>query len=270
MNTFSIRLPQDTEKDTEIYYDFFRSDITRKASTQTLLLLHGFLGTPTSDFAGQLSSLCQQYTILAPHLHGHGQSSHRSSYTTAYYREDVADIVALLDALKLSQVLVLGFSDGAIVGLLLAALHPERVAAMAIHGAQHLITARDAAAIRSWLLEKPLSPRWQEQLTALHGDPYWHSLLPLYVEVQERLVEAGGVLISEEELAAIRCPTLIMHGIRDHVVAVEYASLLARHISGSQLRLFDAGHALHLRCADEYTTTVMSFFQSSILAGEHG
>ncbi|MBV9711366.1 MAG: alpha/beta hydrolase, partial [Ktedonobacteraceae bacterium] len=208
-------------------------------------------------------------TILAPHLHGHGLSSHRSTYTTSYYREDVADIVALLDKLSLSRVFVVGFSDGAIVGLLLAALHPERVVAMAIHGAQHLITTRDTAAIRSWLLETPLSPRWQEQLTALHGDPYWRSLLPLYVRVQEELVAEGGILISDEELAAIRCPTLIMHGIHDRVVAVEYASMLAHHISGAQLRLFDAGHALHLRCADEYTSTVMNFFRNCIQPSDH-
>jgi pimeloyl-ACP methyl ester carboxylesterase len=172
---------------TALYYDIFLSDITQKTSTQTLLLLHGFLGTSASDFEGQIPALSQQYTILAPDLHGHGHSSHRSSYTSTYYREDVADIVALLDALNLSRVLVLGFSDGAIVGLLLAALHPDRVTALTIHGAQHLITTRDTAAIRAWLLEKPLSPRWQEQLTNLHGDPYWRSLLPLYVDVQERL-----------------------------------------------------------------------------------
>ena len=246
-----------------LYYDFSTPDITSLSSNQTLLLLHGFLGTAASDFERQIPALSQQYTILAPDLHGYGHSSHRSSYTTAYYREDVAAIVALLDALNLSRVLILGFSDGAIVGLLLAALHPDRVVAMAIHGAQHLITTRDTAAIRSWLLEKPLSPRWQEQLTALHGDPYWRSLLPLYVDVQERLVEEGGVLISDQELASIRCPTLVMHGIYDRVVAVEYASMLSQHISNAQLRLFDAGHALHLRCADEYTTTVLNFFRDS-------
>jgi pimeloyl-ACP methyl ester carboxylesterase len=253
---------------TSLYYDFVTSNITQEATKQPLLLLHGFLGTPTSDFAAQVPHLLQEYTIIAPHLHGHGHSSHRTTYTTSYYREDVADIIALLDALQLERVLVLGFSDGAIVGLLLAALHPDRVIAMALHGAQPSITARDTAAIRSWLLERPLSPTWQEQLTHLHGDPYWRSLLPLYVDIQEKLVAEGGILISHAELARIRCPTLIMHGIRDRVVAVEYASMLSQYIPDSQLRLFDAGHALHLRCAEEYITTVMNFFRNAILPGE--
>ncbi len=247
---------------TRLYYDFVPSNITQEAAGRPLLLLHGFLGTPTSDFAAQMPHLLGEYTIIAPHLHGHGHSSHRTSYTTAYYREDVADVIALLNTLQLERVFVLGFSDGAIVGLLLAALHPDRVIAMALHGAQAVITERDTAAIRAWLLEKPLSLTWQEQLTLLHGSPYWQSLLPLYVDIQERLVAEGGILISNEELARIRCPALIMHGIHDRVVAVEYASMLSQHIPGAQLRLFDAGHALHLRYANEYTTTVMNFFAS--------
>src|SRR6266567_9066834 len=114
---------------TALYYDVFEPDFTITASTevQTVLLIHGFAGTPGSDFAGQLPALRARYRVLAPHLHGYGRSSQRRSYTTSYYRDDVADLIALLDTLSIEQVLVLGFSDGGIVGLLLAALHPRRV-----------------------------------------------------------------------------------------------------------------------------------------------
>ena len=117
-----------------LYYDIFARDVTLSAAQQpdqspqalqTVLLIHGFAGTSESDFAAHLPRLRSQYSVLAPHLHGYGRSSHRSSYTLSYYQEDVADLVALLDTLHLSQVLVLGFSDGAIVGLLFAALHPD-------------------------------------------------------------------------------------------------------------------------------------------------
>jgi pimeloyl-ACP methyl ester carboxylesterase len=122
-----------------LYYDIFVQDITTAALQQSnqplptsplVLLIHGFAGTPTSDFAARIPQLCIHYSVLAPHLHGYGLSSHRNRYSINYYREDVTDLVALLDTLHLSQVLVLGFSDGAIVALLLAALHPERVAAL--------------------------------------------------------------------------------------------------------------------------------------------
>jgi pimeloyl-ACP methyl ester carboxylesterase len=247
---------------TTLYYDFFASNFTASSlNTQDILLIHGFAGTPESDFAGQLDALRTHFRVLAPHLHGYGRSSKRSSYTTTYYREDVADLIALLDALGVDQVLVLGFSDGAIVGLLLAALHPERVKALAVMGAQPTINTENVASIRHWLLEKPLSEEWQAELAKLHGEPYWRTLPTIYVAAQEALVDAGGVLITDEELASIHCPALIMHGKRDRIVPVDYARIIAQHIHGAQLLLFDAGHAAHRRYEKEYTAAVMQFFQ---------
>lgn len=243
-----------------LYYETFEPDFTVPPHS-TVLLLHGFAGTPNSDFAGQLPSLRTRYRVLAPHLHGYGRSSQRSGYSVTYYQQDTADMLALLDALHIEQVVVLGFSDGGIVGLLLTALYPQRVKALAVLGAQPSINAQNVAAIRHWLLETPLSEEWQTQLAELHGEPYWRSLPAMYVAAQEALVAAGGVLITEQELASIHCPSLIMHGARDRVVPADYARIIHEHIPGSRLLLFDAGHAAHLRCEKEYTTAVMGFFR---------
>jgi valacyclovir hydrolase len=170
-------------------------------------------------------------------------------------------MIALLDALHIEQVLALAFSDGSIVALLLAALHPQRVKALAVLGAQSLINAQDAAAIRHWFLEVPLSEEMQAHLAELHGEPYWRSLPSMFVTAQEALVAAGGILITNDELASIRCPTLIMHGVRDRIVPVDYAHIIHEHIPDSQLLLFNAGHAAHLRCEQEFTKAVLDFFR---------
>jgi len=260
-------LPYLRTPNTILYYDTFEADFKVPASleVQTVLLIHGFAGTPASDFAGQLPALRSCYRVLAPHLHGYGRSSQRQNYTTSYYRDDVADLLALLDALMIEQVLVLGFSDGAIVGLLLAALHPQRVKALAVLGAQPTINTANVAAIRYWLLGKPLAAEWQAELATLHGEPYWRILPIMYVAAQEALVASGGVLISDEELAAIRCSALIMHGVRDRIVPADYARIIADHIPQSQLLLFEAGHAAHIRCEKEYTAAVMQFFLDASL-----
>lgn len=255
-------MPSFAAPNATMYYDIISQDITSPSSHKTILLVHGFASTPENDFAAQLPQLRLHYTLLAPHLHGYGRSSHRDAYARSYYRDDAADLVALLDNLHLQHVFVLGFSDGAIVSLLLAALYPERVTALAIHGAQAIVTAQDAAGIRHWLLEKPLSADVQAELASLHGEPYWRSLPRMYVAIQEQLVEAGGVLITDEELAAIRCPTLVMHGTYDRIVPVQYAQMLHERIAGSHLLLFDAGHAAHIRCEQAYTATVLRFFQN--------
>lgn len=250
---------------TTMYYDIFEPDFTTLPfpfQPQTVLLIHGFGGTPESDFAGQLPALRTHYRVIAPHLHGYGLSTHRSAYALTFYRDDAADLVTLLDALDIDKVLVLGFSDGGIVGLLLAALYSRRVIALAVMGAQPAINAQNVAAIRHWLLETPLAEDWQKELAKLHGEPYWRSLPAMYVEGQEALVAAGGVIITGEELAAIRCPALIMHGRRDRVVPADYARIISERIPGSQMLLFDAGHAAHLRCEKEYTSAVIHFFLS--------
>ena len=92
------------------------------------------------------------------------------------------------------------------------------------------------------------------------GKVTWRTLPQMYVEGQEKLVAAGGSIISDEELASIRCPALIMHGKRDRIVPADYAQMISERIPNSQLLLFDAGHAAHLRCEREYTSAIMNFF----------
>src|SRR6266496_3276120 len=251
---------------TTMYYDIFELNFTvqpNPSRPHTVLLIHGFGGTPESDFGGQLPALRSHYRIIAPHLHGYGRSTHRNSYALSFYRDDASDLATLLDSLNIEKVLVLGFSDGGIVGLLLAALYPKRVLALAVMGAQPAINAQNVASIRHWLIDTPLPEDWQKELKKLHREPYWRSLPQMYVEGQEKLVAAGGVIITEEELASIRCPALIMHGKRDRIVPVDYAHVISERIPNAQILLFDAGHAAHLRCEKEYTSAIMEFFPGS-------
>jgi valacyclovir hydrolase len=248
---------------TTMYYDISEPNFTTlpyASHVRTVLLIHGFGGTPESDFGAQMPALLGHFRVIAPHLHGYGRSSQRSRYALTFYRDDAADLIQLLDSLNIDKVKVLGFSDGGIVGLLLAALYPQRVLALAVMGAQPTINVQNVADIRHWLLEIPLAEDWQKDLAKLHGEPYWRSLPRMYVEVQEALVDAGGVIITDEELASIRCPSLIMHGKRDRVVPADYARIISERIPNAQMLLFDAGHAAHLRCEKEYTSAFMSFF----------
>src|ERR1051326_3908853 len=115
-------MPYLTTTHTEsLYYSVFGADHHKDA----VMLVHGFAGTPESDFEGLLPDLQERFTVIAPHLHGYGRSSQRTGYNPGYYHEDVADLIALLNALGIGRVPVVGFSDGAIVALLLAALHPD-------------------------------------------------------------------------------------------------------------------------------------------------
>src|SRR6266571_4030210 len=91
---------------TTMYYDIFAQEFTTaplSSHPHTVLLIHGFGGTPASDFGAQLPALRSHYRIVAPHLHGYGRSTHRSSYALSFYRDDAEDLVTLLDSLNISN-----------------------------------------------------------------------------------------------------------------------------------------------------------------------
>ena len=56
-----------------------------------------------------------------------------------------------------------------------------------------------------------------------------------------------------------------MHGKYDKIVPVQYAQKLMQKIPGSQLLVFEAGHAAHVRCEQLYTATVLHFIQYGTL-----
>ncbi|SRR6266852_5035136 len=96
-----------------MYYDIFEPDFTTLPfpyQMHTVLLIHGFGGSPESDFGGQLAALRSHFRVIAPHLHGYGRSTQRSSYALSFYRDDAADLATLLDTLDIDKVLVLGFT----------------------------------------------------------------------------------------------------------------------------------------------------------------
>jgi pimeloyl-ACP methyl ester carboxylesterase len=89
-----------------------------------VILLHG--GLANSDYWGnQVSALSPRHTVIVMDSRGHG----RSARDTRPFGYDLMadDVVALLDHLKLPKADVVGWSDGAIIGLDLAIRHPDRV-----------------------------------------------------------------------------------------------------------------------------------------------
>src|SRR3984893_2853091 len=75
-----------------------------------VVLLHG--GLANSDYWGnQIKALAPHHTVIAVDSRGHGAD----------------DVVALLDTLHIAKADVVGWSDGAILGLDLAIRHPGRV-----------------------------------------------------------------------------------------------------------------------------------------------
>jgi pimeloyl-ACP methyl ester carboxylesterase len=89
-----------------------------------VVLLHG--GLANSNYWGELVPiLARHYRVVVMDSRGHG----RSSRDTRPFGYDLmaSDVLALMDFLKINKAALVGWSDGAIIGLDIAIHHPERL-----------------------------------------------------------------------------------------------------------------------------------------------
>jgi len=108
--------------------EVFVRDSGGSPSGPAVLLLHGWTASADLNFFPVYASLAGSYRVIALDLRGHGRGM-RSTET--FSLEDCADdAAALLDQLGVRHVIVVGYSMGGPVGLLLARRHPGRVQAL--------------------------------------------------------------------------------------------------------------------------------------------
>jgi pimeloyl-ACP methyl ester carboxylesterase len=116
----------------------------------TLVLLHGGGDSGEHSFERQIDVFAQHHRIIAPDQVGQGHSPEVPgplSYTLM-----MQDTAELLRVLKLRDVDVMGFSDGGILALMLAARHPELVRRLVISGlniAPEGLTAEERSGLRA-------------------------------------------------------------------------------------------------------------------------
>ncbi|MDT0164173.1 alpha/beta hydrolase [Actinotalea sp. AC32] len=111
-----------------------RVHVAEAGSGPTVLLLHGF---PQHWWGWRkvLPALADHHHVIAPDLRGAGWTdAPPDGYTE---QQLVADAVALLDALGLERVDVVGLDVGGILGFRLCLAHPERVRRFVVMGAPH-------------------------------------------------------------------------------------------------------------------------------------
>ncbi|MGQ0673220.1 MAG: alpha/beta hydrolase [Hyphomicrobium sp.] len=98
-----------------------------------VLLIHGLCGTPT-EMRYVANGLAREgYTVLCPTLAGHCGTADDLKATT--WQDWLASAEAALDDLagRCDQVIVGGLSTGALLALMLAARHPDKVSGLALY-----------------------------------------------------------------------------------------------------------------------------------------
>ncbi len=100
---------------------------------RALLLLHGGGDTPNRSFSKQLKAFAAHHRVIAPEQIGHGETPELPGPLS--YTQMMDDTVALLEQLHVDSTDVVGWSDGGIIGLMLAVHHPALIRRIVVSGA---------------------------------------------------------------------------------------------------------------------------------------
>lgn len=222
---------------------------------EPLILLHGGFAT-IETWGAQTAALADRYRVYLPERRGHGRTPDVPGPTG--YEIMARDTIAFMDALGIRSAHLVGWSDGANIGLEVALLRPDLVRKLVFMSAVANIDGFTEAmqAQTATLAPDALPPMLRDAYDALSPDGPDH-----FETVFEKL---AAVWTSEPrhdlvDLAGVMAPTLVILG-DDDVVAIEHAAAVARAIPDAQLAVVPGtDHVLLFEKPDLVNRMILGF-----------
>jgi pimeloyl-ACP methyl ester carboxylesterase len=250
-----------------------------------LVLLHG-IGRTLEDWSENMLVLGRSHRVFALDFPGCGFSDKPNlPYTTPFLAGFVRDFVRALD---LERVTLVGNSMGGGISLEFSALFPELLeglvlvapAGMGPKGAQFLglcsipvfgeVISRPSRAGSKRALEFLFADRNMMTQARVKRDFELSSqpgatrafLKMLRFMANRQGAKPAFYKRSLENAGSVGVPTLIVWGVQDHILPVEYAPVAAQTIPGSRLQIYDpCGHFPMLERAQEFNALLLEFLE---------
>ncbi|KAH9426388.1 hypothetical protein DERP_010956 [Dermatophagoides pteronyssinus] len=222
-----------------------------------LLLMPGALGTGRNDFLPQLTGLDgSKFKIIAWDPPGYGQSRPPERDLEDYYRRDAVMAAKLMKKLNHDSYSILGWSDGGITGIILAAANPNNLQKLIIWGANAYVCEEDRELLRKVRdARHGWSERMRRPMIGIYGEEHFYQLWDRFISHMLTLSD-----ICKSDLKRIECPVLILHGDEDPMLAREHPLYLVNNIPNATLFRFPKGkHNIHQRFAEEFNELCEDF-----------
>jgi 3-oxoadipate enol-lactonase len=263
-----------------IVVDGIQLSCEEQGAGRPVVLLHGF-PLDRGRWQAQIAALSREFHVIAPDLRGFGQSKLAASDAEHGVAMDryAADVLALLDALKVAEPVVLaGFSMGGYAAWQFALKWPDRLAAL-IQCDTRAIADNDegragrekmaAAAIAAGdaspalaMLPKLLAPGAEQ------SQPQTVAMVKSMIERQSAEAVAAaqrGMARREDvsaQLAKINCPVLCMAGAEDAIsTPAEMREIAAALPSASFIEIPAAGHMTTMENPAAVSAAMLEFIR---------
>jgi pimeloyl-ACP methyl ester carboxylesterase len=140
----------------------------------TVLCLHG-LTRNSRDFERLAPHLASRFRVICPDLRGRGLSGWDSNWHNYQPSVYVTDLTALVKALPIERMAIIGTSLGGILAMMLAYVAPETMAGLVLNDIGPEIAPAGAERIRGYAGRLPPVSRWDEavaQLREVYGSAW--------------------------------------------------------------------------------------------------
>jgi pimeloyl-ACP methyl ester carboxylesterase len=216
-------------------------EVHGRADGIPIVLLPGGGSTIETTFSRVLPAFAASHRVIAVEEQGHGRTSDRDQPIT--FESSADDVAGLVRRLGLERVDIIGFSNGASVGLQVAIRHPGLVRKLVFASA---MTKRDGAHAELWefMARADISKMPQPLKDAfLRVNPDERQLKVMHDKDAQRMREFKDV--GDDLVRPIRAGVLVVVGDRD-VVRLEHAANLSRLIPNARLLVLPGGHGDYL------------------------
>jgi pimeloyl-ACP methyl ester carboxylesterase len=219
-----------------------------------VLLLHGGLAN-ASYWGNQVRALAPNYRVIVMDSRGHGRSTHDDR--PYGYDLMAVDVMGLLDHLKIEKVALIGWSDGAIIGLDIAMRHPERLSKLFAFAANY-----DPSGVAD-----ASDSRVVDAHVARAGEEY-ETLSPTPKEYKRFVGEITHMWTAQPhwtkaDFNKIIVPTWIVDADHDEMITHEQPRTMADWIPAAGLLIEpDVSHFAFVQAPDQFNADVERFLKT--------
>jgi len=208
--------------DIKMYYAIFN-----KNGKNPVFLLHG--GFVSSDVWGfEVPLLSKTHKVIVVDSRGHGRST--LSDQPFSYSLMSSDVLQLMDFLQIPKASIIGWSDGGIIGFILAMQHPERINKLFTFGANY-----DSTGYKPESSDTSNAAHFMARATANYRklSPTPDNFLGLKKALGK--LYSSEPNISPAELKMIKAPTVIAFGQYEQFIKREHFEEMAKLIPEARL-----------------------------------
>jgi len=239
------------------------------AGTSAFLFIHA-LGHSAHSWDHVAPQLNQRYRVIAIDLRGHGDSdwSPKGDYDVKSY---VADVHALVEQLKLTNIALIGCSIGGRVVQVYASMHPDRVGRMI---ALDVGTARPESMTRTlsersqreqegWASEDELFASLRRNPTRVSEDIHRRQVQYETKRLPNGVVNGLGPIELWDYVRKIKAPSLYVIGGRSRLVTADEQAQLTTLPFAEVVTLPDAGHYPQEDTPEVFLAVVKAFLSGT-------